>query len=126
MKLFKKLNVFVLLVVILLTNLCFSFPENSENSEVFKSVWPSNDQLSEIPYRIKDVKQSLISLNGEWEFCDETNQENWDRGGLIWNKIIVPGEPAMQGYPIKHDTWYAYRKAIIIPKDFSGKKVALR
>ena len=86
----------------------------------------STDQLCELPFQTTGVKHSVGSLNGEWQFCKETNQEKWNAKGLTWTKIIVPGEPAMQGYPVQHDTWYAYRKQIAIPKDYSGKTIILR
>lgn len=114
-----------LLIIILSMNMGFSFPASLIKSDnTFTS--PSGDQLCELPFQTAGVKHSLISLNGEWEFCKETNQDNWNREELTWDKITVPGEPAMQGHPVQHERWYAYRKVIDIPGDYSGKTVMLR
>jgi len=43
-----------------------------------------------------------------------------------WSDIQVPGECAMQGFAIKHDTPYAYKKQISIPKDYEDKIVKLK
>ena len=123
---FRRILGLNLLVLIMSTNLCFSFLASTEEQGTSKVIWPSGDQLCEIPSQTAGVKIPLISLNGGWEFCSETNQTDWDKSGLIWNKIIVPGEPAMQGYQVKHDTWYAYRKTIDIPQDYSGANIVIR
>lgn len=113
------------LVALLSSNGLYSFPKSLIQPDSTNS-WPSMDQLCELPFQTIGVKHPVTSLNGEWEFCKETNQEKWDTQALTLTKIIVPGEPAMQGHLIQHDTWYAYRKQINIPKDFSGKTIMLR
>ena len=123
---FRRIIELNLLALILSTNVCFSFPASSEKQDTSEFIWPSGNKLCEIPFQTTGVKRTLISLNGEWEFCSETNQVNWNKSGLLWNKIIVPGEPAMQGYPVKHNTWYAYRKIIDIPQDYSGTNIVVR
>lgn len=123
---FQRILGLNLLVLILSTNICFSFPVSSEKQDTSEFIWLFGDQLCEIPFQTTGVTKPLISLNGEWKFCSETNQINWDESGLKWNKIIVPGEPAMQGCSVKHNIWYAYRKTIDIPQDYSGKNVVLR
>lgn len=68
--------------------------------------------------KIAGVSQPLLSLDGEWLFRYASNGQ--------WASIHVPGEAAMQGFAIKHDKPYTYRKEIIVPSDFEGKKVVLR
>jgi beta-galactosidase len=84
------------------------------------------DQLCEIPDYTEGTKNPLISLNGLWKFCQETDQENWNADGLTWQSITVPGEPAMQGCPVKHDTWYAYQKVFALPGNCQDKNVIIR
>ena len=43
-----------------------------------------------------------------------------------WDKIQVPGEPAMQGYAIEHDKPFTYRKSFTVPADYAGKHTILR
>ncbi|MBI5008806.1 MAG: hypothetical protein HZB98_03980, partial [Bacteroidia bacterium] len=61
-------------------------------------------------YRIKGVKEPVISLNGKWEICtygyDEVSTAS--PGLLKWNEINVPGEAMMQGIPVKHDQPFLY------------------
>ncbi len=77
---------------------------------------------------VEDVKTPLLSLDGEWEFTLKPPVNfykiNEDEG--LWAGIEVPGEPAMQGYPVLHDQPVAYKKTIMIPADYAGKKVYLR
>jgi hypothetical protein len=42
-----------------------------------------------------------------------------------WADIQVPGECQMQGFPIKHDVPYVYKKVFEVPSDFEGKQVHL-
>lgn len=65
-----------------------------------------------------DVKQPVISLDGTWQF-------QYTPGGK-WFPIRVPGEPAMQGFAIEHDTPYTYRKTFKVPADYAGQKTILR
>jgi len=77
---------------------------------------------------ITGTAQPVISLNGIWKFTmvppvnfflDEISSSDW-------KNISVPGECAMQGYSIKHNTPYVYKKQIDIPSDYSGKIIKIR
>lgn len=72
-----------------------------------------------IPVAQEDVRQGAILLNGEWQFRYSSAEKHWD-------KIQVPGEPAMQGYAIRHDEPFFYRRTFSVPADFKGKTVVLR
>lgn len=72
----------------------------------------------QMPSLVAGVKDVTLSLNGEWEF-------QFSKDGN-WNPVKVPGELAMQGYAIQHDTPYLYRKQFTVPSSFKGKTVILR
>lgn len=77
---------------------------------------------------IKGVVKPVIDLNGTWEIClnpyELINRTNAD--SIIWNKIKVPGECMMQGYAIKHDKPFTYRKNFLVPHDYKGNTVKIR
>jgi len=64
------------------------------------------------------VKQPVITLNGAWQFRYVPSGK--------WETVQVPGELAMQGYAIKHDTPYTYLKTVVVPADYAGKRIILR
>jgi len=77
---------------------------------------------------IKGVNEPFISLEGTWQVLSgsydsimKLNQLNVD-----WYDIKVPGECMMQGFPIKHDEPFTYRKEFLIPGDYKGKVIKLR
>jgi len=63
------------------------------------------------------IESPAIRLNDGWEFSlDEEN----------WHPVIVPGEPAMQGFNVEYDKPFYYRRKITIPKDFGNAHILLR
>lgn len=81
-----------------------------------------NIELSDRVY-IKPEKQtgvtcSSLSLNGVWNFKYSAESK--------WTTIKVPGEVAMQGYAIKHDKPFVYKKEFVIPADYSNRNIILR
>lgn len=60
--------------------------------------------------------QSIISLNGNWEF----------KQGNKRSDIAVPGEWAMQGFEVSAGEIVTYIKKINIPAGWQGKRVKLR
>jgi hypothetical protein len=77
---------------------------------------------------VKDVSNPVINLNGTWQICldpPENFQEILE-DKISWNNILVPGEVMMQGYPIKHDIPFFYKKSFILPSDFHGHIIKLR
>lgn len=77
---------------------------------------------------IKGVRKPVIDLNGTWELCLKPYESIVSSMGdsIIWNKIKVPGECMMQGYAVKHDQPFTYKKDISIPADYKGKIVKIR
>ncbi|UZJ63458.1 hypothetical protein OKW96_13190 [Sphingobacterium sp. KU25419] len=80
------------------------------------------------PTRVEGIASPVKSLDGEWEInltpsatsiSDKTISANWQ-------KIMVPGESMMQGFKIKHDTAFVYRKKINITQNTKGKRHAVR
>lgn len=73
----------------------------------------------DIPAYLSDgARTKSISLNGTWDFRYSPRDK--------WQSIHVPGEAAMQGFAIKHDSPFLYRKNIRVPASFIGKRVILR
>ena len=64
------------------------------------------------------VETPAVLLSGTWQFRYSPDSK--------WDKIQVPGEPAMQGYPIEHDKPFTYRKSFTVPADYAGKHTILR
>lgn len=71
-----------------------------------------------LPQEVSGIKDECILLNGTWDFRFDNKSK--------WEKVIVPGELAMQGYAIEHDKPVTYRKIVTVPADFQGKRVILR
>lgn len=64
------------------------------------------------------VETPTVLLSGTWQFRYSPDSK--------WDKIQVPGEPAMQGYAIEHDKPFTYRKSFTVPADYAGKHTILR
>ena len=64
------------------------------------------------------VETPAVLLSGTWQFRYSQDSK--------WDKIQVPGEPAMQGYAIEHDKPFTYRKSFTVPADYAGKHTILR
>ena len=60
-----------------------------------------------IPAEVEGMSSSSLLLNGDWQFRFAPQGK--------WNTVQVPGELAMQGYAIEHDTPYLYRKSFTLP-----------
>lgn len=64
------------------------------------------------------VETPAVLLSGTWQFRYSPDSK--------WDKIQIPGEPAMQGYAIEHDKPFTYRKSFTVPADYAGKHTILR
>lgn len=79
-------------------------------------------------YSVEGVVKPEILLNGEWDFT-MTPPKTYAAESLSkanWEKVIVPGGLMMQGFPIRHDSAYLYKKQFEVPTDFIGNKILLR
>ena len=84
---------------------------------------PGQDELF-----VQDVMKPVISLDGTWKVCIEPSDNFMKPGssGGEWKDIQVPGELMMQGFPVRHDKPFVYKRMIDIPSDYKGKYIALR
>jgi hypothetical protein len=77
---------------------------------------------------VEGVKDPVISLNGQWQIntgqSGKYSVENPISEG--WENIQVPGEPMMQGFIIKHDKPFSYKKELEIPRDFKNKLIKIK
>ena len=71
-----------------------------------------------IPSEVSGMSHPSLLLSGTWQFRYAPKDK--------WNNVQVPGELAMQGYAIQHDTPYLYRKSFTLPADYKGKRTILR
>ncbi|MFZ2052718.1 MAG: glycoside hydrolase family 2 TIM barrel-domain containing protein [Candidatus Aminicenantales bacterium] len=77
---------------------------------------------------VAGVKSPVVSLNGTWKFTLTPPEEFWseDVDPAGWADIKVPGECLMQGFRIRHNVGYAYKRRVDIPADFAGRRIILR
>lgn len=104
----KRLNIPLLILSIFIFSFsCSTPPKLVESSQV---ICPEASV-------VEGVGMPIISLNGEWEISMDS---------LEWSVILVPGEPAMQGFPIEHDKPFFYRTSLPVPSDYEGANILLR
>ena len=79
-------------------------------------------------YYVESVSDPIINLNGDWKISLTPDKEFWKDSILdaTWKDIKVPGELMMQGFSIKNDIPFAYKKEIDIPSDYNGQDIYLQ
>ncbi|MEN8187303.1 MAG: glycoside hydrolase family 2 TIM barrel-domain containing protein [Bacteroidota bacterium] len=77
---------------------------------------------------IEGVSNPQINISGTWKINTNPTEKFWTLNTLNeeWKEIQVPGECAMQGFSIKHDVPFVYKKSIEIPSDFNGKQIIIQ
>lgn len=77
---------------------------------------------------VTGTAQPVIPINGTWKFTMTPPENFFSNETPVnnWKNIKVPGECAMQGFAIKHNIPYVYKRAVQIPLDFAGKTIKLR
>lgn len=86
-------------------------------------------QNKEIPeYYVEGVVNPILNLNGSWYINTSPEEAFWTNNEINtnWKEIQVPGEVMMQGFYIKNDIPFAYKKEIEIPLDFNSKNIYLQ
>jgi len=80
------------------------------------------------PTRVEGIASPVKSLDGEWEInlTPSATSISDKTASVNWQKIVVPGEAMMQGFKIRHDTAFVYRKKINITENTKGKRHAVR
>ncbi|HSO85700.1 MAG TPA: glycoside hydrolase family 2 TIM barrel-domain containing protein [Draconibacterium sp.] len=76
---------------------------------------------------VEGVKQPVINLNGTWKFTMTPPENFWENSVdfSVWSDIQVPGECQMQGFAIKHDQPYVYKRQFEIPEAYNDKQISL-
>jgi beta-galactosidase len=77
---------------------------------------------------VTGTSQPVISLNGVWKFTMNP-PENFFSNKILpdsWSDIKVPGECAMQGFAIRHNMPFVYKKSFTVPEDYEGKILKIR
>ena len=88
---------------------------------------PAQWDVIPLPQSSMKVKDPVRSLNGTWKFDLTPPAKFWvQRFKDEWADIIVPGEPAMQGFQVEHDKETAYLREFTVPKEFDGQRIFLR
>jgi len=87
-----------------------------------------NPVIIPIPNSVSGTNTPTLSLNGTWKFTMDPSQEFWRNSvnPRSWADIQVPGEALMQGFNIKQDVEYPYKKKTHIPEEFSGQRIFLQ
>lgn len=75
---------------------------------------------------VQGVSSPVISLDGTWQAAPFSYDSLQLIKEVKWKELGVPGECMMQGFPVKHDVAFTYRKEIDIPADYEDKLVKLR
>lgn len=99
-------------------------------SNSFAQTWMAGGRthLAPLPSLTAGTPTPVYNLNGTWEvnmLAGETFSYDV-KSGTNWKPILVPGEPSMQGFAVKNDVPFAYRKKINIPVAAAGKKQLIR
>ena len=85
-------------------------------------------KISSSDYYVESVSEPIINLNGDWKISLTPGNEFWKENALndTWKDIKVPGEVMMQGFSIKNDIPFAYKKEVKIPLDYRDKNIFLQ
>lgn len=79
---------------------------------------PTCERAYTMPDEVMQSGRHSLLLNGIWQFKYSA--------GSRWTSIRVPGEAAMQGYAIRHDRPFFYKKELTVPAGFAGHRTILR
>ncbi|MBO4944753.1 MAG: beta-galactosidase [Muribaculaceae bacterium] len=70
------------------------------------------------PASVSGKPSALINLDGRWQFRFSPKSK--------WTSIEVPGEAAMQGYGVPHDSEVIYKRSFRLPASFANQRTVLR
>lgn len=82
--------------------------------------------LAVTPSETSGVPKAKISLNGSWEISMNPGNEVWKNDSGSWQKIQVPGEPAMQGFKVENDKEFFYKTTVTVPANAKNKTTIIR
>lgn len=104
--------------------LIFALTASAVNAQQF--IAEGRKPLAVIPLQTTDVTKAKVSLNGVWEINMSPENEVWKNNSGNWQKIQVPGEPAMQGFKVENDKEFFYRTTVPIPASAKNKTTMIR
>lgn len=78
--------------------------------------------------KLEGVQRPDISLDGTWHFQLPAPDEFWKELAepTGWKTMPVPGDVFREGHLIKMDQPFAYKRKVMIPKDYAGSQIRLR
>ncbi|MGO8791542.1 MAG: glycoside hydrolase family 2 TIM barrel-domain containing protein [Terriglobia bacterium] len=90
-------------------------------------IWP-RPTLVPLPTEVAGASQPITGLDGTWKVTTTPPAEFWANGvdPFGWTDITVPGELTAQGIEFARDNEFAYKRAVTIPSEATGKIVLLR
>jgi hypothetical protein len=77
-------------------------------------------RLSPVPEPGKDLKTTVISLDGTWRFSEDKRED------IPARNIEVPGEWVMQGFRISAGAYAMYQREFRVPADWKNRRIKLR
>ncbi|MEN8247750.1 MAG: glycoside hydrolase family 2 TIM barrel-domain containing protein [Bacteroidota bacterium] len=79
-------------------------------------------------YYVEGISNPVIDLSGTWKINTNPTSDFWKQDAPVhkWKDVLVPGELMMQGFAIKHDQPFVYKKEVDIPSDYENKSVILQ
>lgn len=108
----------------LFTILIFAVTASAVNAQQF--IAEGRKALAVIPSHTTDVSKAKTSLNGTWEVNMNPANEVWKSNSGNWQKIVVPGEPSMQGFNVENDKEFFYRTTVSVPASAKNKTTIIR
>lgn len=81
-----------------------------------------------VPVWVKDVKQPVVSLCGEWLFASlgKEQRDGIQHPGKEWSPTSVPSEWYMESFKVEPGGWAGYYKEFELPSDWSTQEVLIR
>ncbi|MCV9387338.1 glycoside hydrolase family 2 TIM barrel-domain containing protein [Reichenbachiella ulvae] len=107
---------------------CDSNLSSSDSEKIPDHGLWSRPEIVPIPTKTGQVEKPVLRLGGSWLINTNPGENYWaDQGNTEdWKEVIVPSSIEKQGFNIRRGEEYAYKKSIIIPKDYASKRVILR
>ena len=84
--------------------------------------------LAPVPEEVAGLASHVLDLGGTWKLTLTPPPRFFanDVDPASWSDIVVPGEVLMQGFDIRQDREFAYKRSVAIPTDFEGHDLRLR
>ena len=111
-----------------------------KTSNFYNSIW-TTPIIKAIPEKVNNILNNKVLLTNqienEWKFLFEeiedipspfSKNQDYDFSKLDnkeWNNVIVPSSLLMQGFNIKNNIEYYYKRVIEIPEDFKENRIIL-